>query len=208
MNAHKRDRIFTRSKHRVVQAVAVAVLWLTGIAGEGFAQSVDTSWRAETRLYLTGIANYQQINGTSARYDYLATTAELQFTSDAKPWYVSLFADYRFSTVSEFTDEVNLGGLFEYSRYEWDATTYLFVNQSPRTSDTWHYAGRLRYRVAENHKIGIEAMGTLKYPDSPQMMLGYYGDISDSLSLNVAAGPVAGKGGDFSARLELIWEVF
>ena len=39
MNAHKRDRIFTRSKHRVVQAVAVAVLWLTGIAGEGFGQA-------------------------------------------------------------------------------------------------------------------------------------------------------------------------
>jgi hypothetical protein len=189
-------------------ASAIAVLWLTGIAGDGFAQSVDTDWRAETRLYLTGMANYQQINGTSASYDYLATTTELRFTSNAKPWYTSLYADYRFSTVSRFTDQVNLGGLFKYSRYKWDATTYLFVNQSPRTDDTWLYAGRFRYRIAENHKIGIEAIGTLKYSDSPQLMLGYYGSISDSLSLNFAAGPVAGNDGDFSARLELIWRVF
>jgi hypothetical protein len=38
-------------------------------------------------------------------------------------------------------------------------------------------------------------------------MLVYYGDISDSLSLSVAAGPGIGEMPDFNARLELTWQV-
>ncbi len=202
------DRKFAATASYIVQACGLALLWSIGLATESIAQSLDTGWKTETRLYLSGGSNYWEKNNASASYESLATTAELQFTSDARPWYVSLFADYRFSSDSRFTDQVNLGGLFKYGWRNWDATTYMFVNQSPSTQNTWLYAGRLRYRVAENHKVGIEAMGTFKYPDSLQLMLGYYGSISDSLSLNVAAGPVAGKGDDFSARLELIWQVY
>jgi hypothetical protein len=84
----------------------------------------------------------------------------------------------------------------------------VFVNQSPRTDKTWLYAGRLRYYVAENHKLGIEAYGQFGNAHSPQLMLGYYGDISDSVSLNLALGPLTSSGPDLSARLELVWQVF
>jgi hypothetical protein len=50
-------------------------------------------------------------------------------------------------------------------------------------------------------------MGSFKYPDSLQLMLGYYDTISDSLSLNVDVGPRAGKVAEFSAHLKLIWHV-
>ena len=201
------DRRFAANTRRVVQVCVIALLWAIGLATDTFAQSLDTGWKTETRLYLSGVSNYWQENGVSSSYEYLATSAELRFTSDAKPWSASLFADYRFSTSSRFTDQVNLGALFKYQYYKWDATAYLFVNQTAKSPDTWLYAGRVRYRIAENHNLGIEATGSFKYPDSLQLMLGYYGEISDSVSLNIAAGPVAGKGRDFNARLELIWQV-
>ena len=202
------DRNFARTTRRIAQACGIALLWASGFATDGYAQSLDTGWKAETNLYLSGITNYQKNGGTSASIDNLSTTAELRFLSDARPWIASLFANYKFSTDSRYLDNINLGALLKYRWNKWDATTYMFVNQSSRTPDTWLYAGRVRYRLAQNHKIGVEAMAPFKEPDSMELMLVYYGDISDSLSLSVAAGPGMGEVPDFGARLELTWHAF
>ena len=200
-------RQFVGIARRIAQACGIALLWASGLATEGFAQSLDTGWRAETELYLTAMTNYQKNGGSSASIDNLSTTAELLFLSDARPWYVSLFANYKFSTDSRYLDNFNLGALFKYEWNKWDATTYMFVNQSSETPDTWLYAGRVRYRVAENHKFGVEAMAPFKDPGSLELMLVYYGDISDSFSLNLAVGPGMGEIPDFNARLELTWQI-
>jgi len=201
------DTQFVSTARRVGRACSIALLLVSGFATEGFAQSLDTGWRAETELYLTGVTNYQKNSGSSASIDNLAATAELLFLSDARPWYVSLFANYRFSTDSRYLDNINLGALLKYEWRKWDATTYVFVNQSSETPDTWFHAGRLRYRVAENHKLGVETTASFKDPGSLELLLVYYGEISDSLSLNVAAGPGMGEVPDFNARLELSWQV-
>ncbi len=207
MGPHISDKQSVSTAPRIVQACGIALLWASGFTTEGFAQSLDTVWRAETELYLTGMANYQKNGGSSASIDNLSTTAELIFLSDARPWYVSLFANYKFSTDSRYLDNFSLGALLKYEWNKWDATTYVFVNQSSETPDTWLYAGRVRYRVAEDHKFGVEAMAPFKDPGSLELMLVYYGEISDSLSLNVAAGPGIGEVPDFNARLELSWQI-
>jgi hypothetical protein len=207
MGSRISDRQFVSTARRIGQACGIALLWLSGFATEGFAQSLDTGWRAETELYLTGVTNYQKHSGSSASIDNLAATAELLFLSDARPWYVSLFASYRFSTDGRYLDNINLGALLKYEWQKWDATAYVFVNQSSETPDTWFHAGRLRYRVAENHKIGVEATAPFKDPGSVELLLVYYGKISESLSLNVAAGPGMGEVPDFNARLELTWQI-
>ncbi len=207
MGSRTSDRQFVSTARRIGQPFGIALLWAFGFATEGFAQSLDTGWRAETELYLTGMTNYQKNGGSSASIDNLAATAELLFLSDTRPWYVSLFANYKFSTDGRYLDNINLGALLKYEWRKWDATTYVFVNQSTETPDTWFNAGRLRYRVAENHKLGVEAMSAFKDPGSLELMLVYYGEISDSLSLNVAAGPGIGEVPDFNARLELTWQI-
>jgi len=200
-------RKFASTAHRIGRACGIALLWAFGLATEGFAQSLDTGWRAETELYLTAMTNYQKNGGSSASIDNLAATAELLFLSDAQPWYVSLFANYKFSTDGRYLDNLNLGALLRYDWNKWDVTTYVFVNQLPEKPDTWFHAGRVRYRVAENHKLGVEITVPFKDPGSLELMLVYYGEISTSLSLNVAAGPGIGEIPDFNARLELSWQV-
>lgn len=200
------DRQFVRTTRRIAQACGIALLWVSGFATDGFAQSLDTGWRAETELYLTGMTNYQKDGGSSTSIGNLATTAELLFLSDARPWYVSLFANYKFSTDNRYLDNLNLGALLKYEWHKWDATTYAFVNQSSGTGDTWFHAGRVRYRVAENHKLGVETTTPFKDSGSLELLLVYYGEISESLSLNVAAGPGMGEVPDFNARLELTWQ--
>lgn len=176
--------------------------------GKTNAQAIESDWKTETRFYLSGMSFYWETDDDSTNYETVAATGELRFKLPARPWYASLFADYRFSTDGRHTDHVNLGGLFKYGWDKWDLTTYAFVNQSPRTDKTWLYAGRVRYRVAEDHKFGLEAYGSFKNSKSPQLMLGYYGSISDSVSLNLAVGPLTSSGPDFSARLELVWQIF
>jgi hypothetical protein len=200
-------RQFVSTARRIGQACGIVLLSVSGFATEGFAQSLDAGWRAETELYLTGMTNYQKNGRSSASIDNLAATAELLFLSDTRPWYVSLFANYKFSTDGHYLDNINLGALLKYEWYEWDATTYVFVNQSSETPDTWFHAGRVRYRVAENHKLGVETTVPFKDPDSLELMLVYYGEISDSISLTVAAGPGMGEVPDFNARLELTWQI-
>ena len=116
MGSRISDTQFVSTARRVGRACSIALLLVSGFATEGFAQSLDTGWRAETELYLTGVTNYQKNSGSSASIDNLAATAELLFLSDARPWYVSLFANYRFSTDSRYLDNINLGALL---KYEW-----------------------------------------------------------------------------------------
>jgi hypothetical protein len=202
------DKRYVFTTRRLLQACGIVMLWTFGPVSETLAQTVDSQWKTETRFYLSGLSYYWANDNTSASYDTLAATGELRFKAEGRPWYASLFADYRYSTDRLYTDKWNIGGLIKYGRYSWDATAYAFLNKSPETPDTWLYAGRIRYRLAEDHKIGIEAIASFRNTDAPQLMLGYYGDIKDTLSLTVAAGRSTGDGPDLSARLELIWRVF
>lgn len=202
------DRSSTQSTGRIAWACGIAMLSSFFLAHNAKAQAVDAGWSTETRLYLSGMSFYWEADDDSTRYETVAATGELRFKLRARPWYASLFADYRISTDGRHTDHVNLGTLLKYSWGKWDSTSYLFVNKSRHSGDTWLYAQRIRYRIADNHKLGIEAYGNFENAESPQLMLGYYGDISDSVSLNLAFGPITESGPDFSARLELIWRIF
>lgn len=193
---------------RIAGACGTALPCLFVLAGTASGQSPDTEWKADTRFYVSGLSYYWAKDDASALYDTLAATGELRFRSDARPWYVSLFADYRYSTDRKYSDQQDIGAYLKYGRYRWDATAFAFVNKSPRSHDSWLYAGRLRYRLAEDHKVGIEAIGTFRNPQCPQLMLGYYGTISEALSITLAAGRGTRDGPDLSARLELTWRVF
>lgn len=116
------------------------------------------------------------------------------------------FADYRLSNDDYVGQTVNLGGYLKYTLYDWDAATYLIASQAPATTVTWKFAGRLRYRFAEHHKIGLEVTDSLHSPGSPTVVLGYYGSLSDSLALNIFADPGFNKGPNVAAGMELVWQ--
>lgn len=140
-------------------------------------------------------------------HDTIAATADLTIYSASRPYYGGLFVDYRYSSSSQFDDNLNLGGYFRYNRSRWDTTAWLFVNQSQDNSETWLYATRLRYRVAENYKLGIEAMAPIDHAGDADLMLGYYGSLTDSLSLNILAGAAANGTTELAARIELSWQM-
>ena len=186
-------------------ALHVAGLLLAGGAADtGHAEAV---WRAQPELYLSGLTNYARTGGRSSAFDTVAFTAELTFFSPGRPYWGGPFVDYRSSSASRFEDNLNLGVYGRYNLLRWDITGWLFENRSPGNPDTWIYATRIRYRVTERVKLGIETLASLDDAGQPRLMLGYYGAVSESLSLNLLAGAGSGGSPDLAARMELVWKV-
>jgi hypothetical protein len=184
----------------------------------GMALTVLLAWNsaaAETggvtvrpEFYLTGIANYFESNGDSYGFETLATTTELNVYPEHKRYWGGLFIDYRSSTSARLRDNLNVGGYFRYNLARWDATAWLFSNHSPNSPGTAIYAARLRYRVSDGSRLGIEALAPVEAASRPMLMLGYYADIADSVSIKLFAGSGVRNGRDFAARMELIWKAF
>jgi hypothetical protein len=158
-------------------------------------------------LHAASISKYERRNGISDNYDIAAITAELTVYSAARPYFGGLFIDYRFATHDVHDASRNLGGYFRYNFSRWDATTWLFVNQPKGNSGTWLYATRLRYRLWNGHKLGIEALAPIDDAGAPELMLGYYASIASRLSLNILVGADTNGQLDRAARLELSWQI-
>jgi len=198
---------FVRGASRTLLACGIALVWMGVVAADVQADSLLSEWRAETNLYLAGISRYRRSGNSTGNTQSLATTAELRFVPYARRWHTGLFADYQFTADSRFDNELNIGSFFQYSWNRWDATTFAFVNKTPGKPGAWFHAERLRYRIAENHRLGMEMSGAFSHWDTPAPQLGYYGAISDSISLNVIAGPFGDGAQQLSARIELVWQI-
>jgi hypothetical protein len=174
------------------------------------AQAEDTIGRTVIRpeLHVAGISNYENRNGVSDSYGIATVTAELSIYPHARPYYGGLFLDQRYFIDGWSSGGTNLGGYFRYNLSRWDATSWLFVNQSPGNAHSWLYAARLRYRVVDNHKLGVEAVAPVDDAFSPMLMFGYYGSLADTLSVKFQLGADTHGNLKRAARVEIGWQIF
>jgi hypothetical protein len=189
---------------RGARAMLALVLAVSRISG---AEPIDSAWQLRPEFSIAGMTSYASDGGVATNHDIVSLTGELKLHSEARPYYGGVFVNYRGSTRERFDENLNLGAYVRVNLSRWDATTWLFVNQAPGRGDTWLYAARLRYRVAERYKLGVEALAPVERANAPELMLGYYGSLTKSLSLNVLAGTGVNGGPDRLARMELSWQV-
>lgn len=207
MKLRKELKTRRRYEPRTAWLLYVTLLWVAFDAHDVSADPLRTDWKAETRLYLSGLMYFAEHDGQSRFWDTFAASAELRVSSDRRPYYAGVFADYRMSSHNRIIDNLNLGALFRYNWHWWDVTSYAFINRATGSTGQWFYAGRLRYRLADNHKIGIETVGKFSDAGSPQLQFGYYGSLSESISLNVVSDPGWNRGADLSGRVEVVWTI-
>jgi hypothetical protein len=91
------DRRLTRATGRFARACGIAMLCSSMLVGVVNAQTIESEWNVETRFYLSGMSFYWETGDDSTSYETVAATGELRFRLAARPWYASLFADYRFT---------------------------------------------------------------------------------------------------------------
>ena len=146
---------FVRGASRTLLACGIALVWMGVVAADVQADSLLSEWRAETNLYLAGISNYRRSGNSSINTQSLAVAGEFQFLPYARSWHAGLVTEYQFSTDNSFRNNLNVGSYLRFDWNRWDATTIAVVNKASGNPVTWFYAERVRYRFAENHKLGI-----------------------------------------------------
>ena len=187
-----------------IKSATIMVLMILAIVASETSRASDARFVSE--LYATVITNYYDGSDGSDWFDTYAATMELNWYPALKPWYGGIVIDYRDSSSHRLNNNLSIGVYFRYNFNRWDSTMWLFVSQSPDSSPEWVYATRLRYRVLASHKVGVEALAPLERADEPKLMFGYYGQVAETLSLNALAGRSVGRGPDFAARIELVWQ--
>jgi len=195
-----------RTQKRIAALIFVAMLWLTLADSQARAATPDDGWHLSVPLTLTAGAYVISSNSRSDSFSSLNGSAELLLSSAQHPVSAALFVDYNYSPDEQYRGIVSAGGYTQYQGSRWDTTVALFNHDGPAYSGLWAYAGRLRYRFAENHKVGVEFVGALRDASSPELAIGYYGDISSSLSIKITAGANFKTGSQRAARTELVWQ--
>ena len=203
-NGKHRQALATCARRQLKRAGASLIIL---VAGATNAEYVSSDWALSPGLSVMGASKYQAYEGAALNYEMLAATAELELSSPSRPYYGGLFADYRVSATAAVDDQVNLGAFIRYDLPLWDLTGYVFSHRSTGHSGTAMFAGRLRYRVRGNNKIGIEYMSTLKNSDFSDITVAWYGSMTDSLSFNIGVGRGIHNGPDLLARFELSWQI-
>ena len=191
------------ARHRIGLA-SFALLGVIATAAN--AESAASRWHVSFPVYLSAGAYYQSDGETTDTFQAVAGSAEVLFSSQAHPYSIGLFVGQVYSPDDRRNGAVFGGGLFEHQLRSWDTTASLFNYDSRGADRLWKYFGRVRYRFATRHKLGIEVVGPLRDPSASNLMVGYYGTITESFSVNFVVGSQVNAGRNRVARTELVWQ--
>lgn len=195
-----------KTQRRIAGLIFVVLLGLSLVDSVARAATADDGWRLSVPLYISAGAYYLSGPGHSDAFSSANASGELVVSSPTSPYSAALFVDYHFSPDKRYNGAFSVGGYAQFQGSRWDTTAALFNHDAPDSADVWAYAGRIRYRFARRHKVGFEFLGALRDASSPGLGIGYYGDISDTLSIKIVAGPNLKSGSKRAARTELVWQ--
>ena len=195
-----------KTQMKVSGLLLAALLFLTLADSVARAATAEDGWRLSIPAYLSAGAYHLTRSNGSHSFSSVNASAEILMSSAEQAYSAALFVDYHYSPDEQYNAILNAGGYAKYQGIRWDTTAALFNHDGPASSDVWAYAGRVRYRFAENHKFGVEILAALRDASSPDLGIGYYGDLSNTLSIKIIAGANFKTGSKRTARTELVWQ--
>jgi len=187
--------------HGMTRLAALSLLALA-------ATRVDAeSWQVRVPVFL-GVGRYVVTTPqSSVDFGTVSAFAELRLLSPRRPWSAGLFVDYRYSLDEDAPHVVKSGALLRQSANDWDTLAAVLRRTPQGDSGAWGYFGRLRYRLADGHRLGVESFGIEGRLDDAYLMLGYYGDLSRDVTVQFIAGSSLGDRREREARIEIVWQV-
>ncbi len=196
----------THGQKHLGKRASLSLFWLAALTASAPAAALDDGWRVSVPLYLTAGSYFQSDGVSTDSYQGVVAAAEVVFSSPLRAYSAGFFAAHFFSADRSHDGTALAGGLFEHGIRNWDSSLYVVNYDAPDASPLWKFAGRVRYRVAARHKLGVEIVGPFGDRSAANVMLGYYGTISRSLSVKFVAGSKFKSGQNRSARTELVWQ--
>ena len=167
----------------------------------------EARWELRVPVFVAAGTHLQESLDSTTSFNAISGLVEMQLWSRDRSWSASSFVNYRTSLDSRVADSLKSGIMLRHRYSDWDSLAAIFRISPRGKPGSWGYAGRIRYRLAANHKIGVESFGNHRQLDASFLMLGYYGDLSSNISLQLVAGASMANSLDRAARLEVIWQV-
>jgi hypothetical protein len=186
--------------------VAIALLSTPQARGETDAMSADdeAQWHAETVFQIAARTDYSSTQDRLRRRHAIVGTTQLRFTSPARPIVAGLMIEYQW--VDEHADALLVAGLLTYKMPKWTAAAGPYYKKAAQhAAGDWHYWGSVRRRIANRQSLGVEIFGALETGRPAKWLVGYYGTITETLSVSVAAGTEFDAGPDWVARTSVMW---
>jgi len=193
--------------HPRLKGLLVAIGFLTALQASGqstIANPIDGARRrADAAYQISARADYTGERDRVTRRDAFVATTHLRFASPARPVAAGLMVEYRLSDGQ--ADRLLIGGMFSYRLPGWTIATSPFYNQTMHGTGVWQYWCRGRRHITDRHAIDVELFGSLETGRPGKWMLGYFRSVTESLSVNVAAGSRFDAGSDWLARTSVTW---
>ncbi|MBT8099648.1 MAG: hypothetical protein KJO82_07850 [Gammaproteobacteria bacterium] len=171
------------------------------------AETNESRWDTSLPVYLTATAHYAEALSSQRRRIALSGLVELKVRRGNWPWSVGPIAEIRHISGPSSETVVSAGAIFRHWHVTWDTTAVLVRQMSAESRNTWIFGARVRYRVSQSGKLGGEIFGDIDNLDTPILMLGYYGDLSRTLSFRILGGATINQQDSGRARAELVWQI-
>jgi hypothetical protein len=150
-------------------------------------------------------SHYEKPDGEPSRYESIAPAVHFRVTPMRQPFTVGISAEYEIANASDDDDVVSVAGIVGYEMAMFNVVGNLIYEKPTGSSGEWGYAAGIRHTFGEKHGLGLELMGSLESEGSSEAMVGYYGELSERITLNAGIGTGVDNGPDGTARLGFIW---
>ena len=168
--------------------------------------NADASWRAEFSAGLGSQLDIAHVGGSTAFFDSARASASIRISKPGLPVAVGVIGDYRFAGDGRLADSWVVGTGVKFEGNRWNNAGFGFYSNV--AGGAFGYAYFSTFSLNDHHGLSVEIIGLLQSSAPPNILFGYYTDLTPTLSLAVGAGPASGLSRGLSGKLALTWSLF
>jgi len=160
---------------------------------------------ATTSVSLAARSDYQETDGLSKQYRSIAATAQLRFPSPSDRYSAGVLFEY--SAIEHRSDTAILAAMVGYKAGNWSLSFAPYFYKASDRSGVWKQQSTARYRISSRSAVGLELVGSLTSLGAAKLLVGYYGKISEAMSVTLTVGSGLDTGPDVAVRSAVVWRL-
>jgi len=151
-------------------------------------------------------AHFAKHAGDSLGYEAVAPALNFRFTPRHSQFSAGLSVEYEFQRHADEEDVFGLTLMGAYSVADWMFGANTRLETTAGSDDEWSYAAGARREINDRIALGLEFNGSLETSDANELMLAFYGELTERFTLNAGLGGGTDEGTDWSLRTAFIWQ--
>ena len=161
-------------------------------------------WGVTNRVALETHAHFTKAGGESLGYEAVAGASHFLLSPLSRELSYGVSVEYAVGS-GHNGDDFAVSGVVGYEHKRWAAAANLVYERAEASSAEWGYAAGVRRNLTPKHAIGVEMVGTFEQHGNSELLVGYYGQLSERFWLNAGIGKRIDEGPDHAAHVSFIY---